>query len=162
MQSLLLMILKGNICYGRLDATEKEVIKAAKGVQAHTFISCMKDRYQTEVNEGGTRFSSGQRQLIPFARVLSANPRILILNEATSSIDMETELALQKGLETLLTGRTSFIIAHRLSTIQKATRILFIEKGRMLEEGTHDELMKKKGDYWRLFTSQSHSLGIGS
>lgn len=151
-----------NIRYGRLDATDEEVIKAAKAVQAHTFISRMKDGYQTEVNERGTRLSSGQRQLISFARTLLANPRILILDEATSSIDTETELALQKGLETLLSGRTSFIIAHRLSTIQKATRILFIEKGRILEEGTHDELIKRKGHYWKLFNSQSYSLEIGS
>ncbi len=151
-----------NIRYGRLDATDEEVIQAAKAVQAHTFISCMKDGYQTEVNERGTRLSAGQRQLISFARVLLANPRILILDEATSSIDTETELALQQGLETLLSGRTAFIIAHRLSTIQRATKILFIEKGRILEEGTHDELIKKKGHYWKLFSSQSYSLEIGS
>jgi ATP-binding cassette subfamily B protein len=150
-----------NIRYGRLDATDEEVIKAAKAVQADKFISRMKDGYQTEVNERGTRLSSGQRQLISFARVLLADPRILILDEATSSIDTETELALQKGLETLLSGRTSFIIAHRLSTIQKATRILFVEKGRIIEEGTHDELMNKMGRYWKLFNSQNHSLEVG-
>lgn len=143
-----------NIRYGRLDATDEEVIEAAKAVQAHDFISMLKDGYQTEVNERGTRLSAGQRQLISFARALLADPRILILDEATSSIDTETELALQKGLERLLSGRTSFIIAHRLSTIQNATRILFIEKGRVIEEGTNDQLMKKKGHYWKLYSSQ--------
>lgn len=146
-----------NIRYGRLDATDEEVIAAAKSVQAHDFISKMKDGYQTEVNERGSRLSFGQRQLISFARVLLAAPKILILDEATSSIDTETELALQKGLETLLVGRTSFIIAHRLSTIQNATRILFIDKGRIVEEGTHDELMAKRGRYWKLQQAQHAS-----
>jgi ATP-binding cassette, subfamily B, multidrug efflux pump len=146
-----------NIRYGRLDASDEEVIAAAKAVQAHEFISRMKDGYETEVNERGTRLSSGQRQLISFARVLLADPKILILDEATSSIDTETELALQKGLETLLAGRTSFIIAHRLSTIQNATRILFIDKGRIVEEGSHEELLDKKGRYWKLYRSQHAS-----
>jgi ATP-binding cassette, subfamily B, multidrug efflux pump len=146
-----------NIRYGRLDATDEEVIEAAKAVQAHEFISNMKDGYNTEVNERGTRLSFGQRQLISFARVLLADPKILILDEATSSIDTETELALQKGLETLLEGRTSFIIAHRLSTIQNATRILFIDKGRIVEDGNHQELMAKGGRYWRLQQSQHAS-----
>jgi ATP-binding cassette, subfamily B, multidrug efflux pump len=146
-----------NIRYGRLDASDEEVIAAAKAVQAHEFISRMKDGYETEVNERGTRLSSGQRQLISFARVLLADPKILILDEATSSIDTETELALQKGLETLLAGRTSFIIAHRLSTIQNATRILFIDKGRIVEEGSHEELLDKKGRYWKLYSSQHAS-----
>ncbi|WP_409275226.1 ABC transporter ATP-binding protein [Neobacillus sp. SCS-31] len=143
-----------NIRYGRLDATDEEVIEAAKAVQAHQFISQLKDGYQTEVNERGTRLSTGQRQLISFARALLADPRILILDEATSSIDTETELALQKGLETLLKGRTSFIIAHRLSTIQNATRILFIDNGRIVEEGSHQELLRQKGYYWKLHASQ--------
>lgn len=143
-----------NIRYGRLDATDEEVIEAAKAVQAHQFISQLKDGYQTEVNERGTRLSTGQRQLISFARALLADPRILILDEATSSIDTETELALQKGLETLLEGRTSFIIAHRLSTIQNATRILFIDKGRIVEEGSHQELLLRRGYYWKLHASQ--------
>ncbi|WP_316568239.1 ABC transporter ATP-binding protein [Neobacillus sp. YIM B06451] len=143
-----------NIRYGRLDATDEEVIEAAKAVQAHQFISQLKDGYQTEVNERGTRLSTGQRQLISFARALLADPRILILDEATSSIDTETELALQKGLETLLKGRTSFIIAHRLSTIQNATRILFIDNGRIVEEGSHQELLRRKGYYWKLHASQ--------
>jgi ATP-binding cassette, subfamily B, multidrug efflux pump len=143
-----------NIRYGRLDATDEEVIEAAKAVQAHEFISSLKDGYNTEVNERGTRLSTGQRQLISFARALLADPRILILDEATSSIDTETELALQKGLETLLYGRTSFIIAHRLSTIKNATKILFIDKGNIAEEGTHEELLQRRGLYWRLHASQ--------
>ncbi|NHM29465.1 ABC transporter ATP-binding protein [Neobacillus terrae] len=150
-----------NIRYGRLDATDEEVIKASIAVQAHEFIKELKDGYQTEVNERGTRLSTGQRQLISFARALLANPKILILDEATSSIDTETELALQKGLETLLKDRTSFIIAHRLSTIQSATRILFIDKGRIVEEGSHEELIDKKGPYWKLQNSQHLSLNVG-
>jgi ATP-binding cassette subfamily B protein len=150
-----------NIRYGRLDASDEEVIEAAKAVQAHQFISCMKNGYQTEVNERGTRLSTGQRQLISFARALLADPRILILDEATSSIDTETELALQKGLETLLVGRTSFIIAHRLSTIQNATRILVIDKGRIMEDGSHEELIRGKSFYWKLHKSQHQSLEVG-
>lgn len=150
-----------NIRYGRLDATDEEVIEAAKAVQAHQFITNMKDGYQTEVNERGTRLSTGQRQLISFARALLADPKILILDEATSSIDTETELALQKGLETLQEGRTSFIIAHRLSTIQNATRILVVDKGRIIEEGSHSELMRRKSFYWKLHKSQHQSLEVG-
>jgi ATP-binding cassette, subfamily B, multidrug efflux pump len=150
-----------NIRYGRLDATDEEVIKAAKAVQAHRFIMGMEDGYQTEVNERGSRLSTGQRQLISFARALLADPKILILDEATSSIDTETELALQKGLEALLAGRTSFIIAHRLSTIQNANRILVIDKGKIIEEGTHDELMCRKDHYWKLQRSQYQSLQVG-
>ncbi|RXI96266.1 ABC transporter ATP-binding protein [Anaerobacillus alkaliphilus] len=147
-----------NIRYGRLDASDEEVIAAAKAVQAHQFISRMEDGYLTEVNERGTRLSTGQRQLISFARVLLADPRILILDEATSSIDTETELALQKGLETLLAGRTSFIIAHRLSTIQKATNIFFIDKGKIIERGTHDELISQRGHYWKLHNSHKRAV----
>jgi ATP-binding cassette, subfamily B, multidrug efflux pump len=150
-----------NIRYGKLDATDEEVIEAAKAVQAHSFISRLQDGYLTEVNERGTRLSTGQRQLISFARALLADPKILILDEATSSIDTETELALQKGLERLLVGRTSFIIAHRLSTIQNADRILVIEKGRIIEEGSHEELLKNKSHYWKLHLSQKQSLHVG-
>jgi ATP-binding cassette subfamily B protein len=149
-----------NIRYGRLDATDEEVIEAAKAVQAHPFICKLKDGYLTEVNERGTRLSTGQRQLISFARALLADPKILILDEATSSIDTETELALQKGLERLLEGRTSFIIAHRLSTIQNASRILVIDKGRIIEEGPHEELIYKKGHYWKLYISQRVSTAV--
>ncbi|MDR4945349.1 ABC transporter ATP-binding protein [Neobacillus cucumis] len=150
-----------NIRYGRLDATDEEVIAAAKAVQAHPFISGLADGYHTEVNERGTRLSTGQRQLISFARALLADPKILILDEATSSIDTETELALQKGLETLLAGRTSFIIAHRLSTIQNANRIFVIDKGRIIEEGSHNELLNQKSYYWKLHQSQHQSLEVG-
>lgn len=143
-----------NIRYGKLDATDEEVINAAKAVRAHEFIVGFEDGYNTEVNERGTRLSVGQRQLISFARTLLADPKILILDEATSSIDTKTEIALQKGLEELLKGRTSFIIAHRLSTIKNATRIMYIDKGQILEQGTHEELMSKKGAYWKLYTSQ--------
>ncbi|WP_066053589.1 ABC transporter ATP-binding protein [Robertmurraya korlensis] len=150
-----------NIRYGRLEATDDEVVEAAKAVQAHDFITQLNDGYNTEVNERGTKLSNGQRQLISFARALLADPKILILDEATSSIDTETELALQKGLEALLSGRTSFIIAHRLSTIQNASRIFFIEKGKIREEGTHEELIQQRGLYWSLYTSQYSSLVVG-
>lgn len=150
-----------NIRYGRLDATDEEVIAASKAVQAHEFIMAMASGYETEVNERGTRLSSGERQLISFARVLLADPKILILDEATSSIDTETEIALQKGLDQLLRGRTSFIIAHRLSTIQNATRIFFIDNGTIEEEGKHDELMEKGGAYSKLYMSQRRILEVG-
>lgn len=150
-----------NIRYGRLDATDEEVVAASKAVQAHSFICDMENGYETEVNERGTRLSSGQRQLISFARALLADPKILILDEATSSIDTETELALQKGLEQLLAGRTSFIIAHRLSTIQNATRIFVIDGGEIVEEGTHNELMNQRGAYAKLYQSQRRALQVG-
>jgi ATP-binding cassette, subfamily B, multidrug efflux pump len=143
-----------NIRYGRLDATDEEIVKACKAVKAHDFIIEMEKGYNTEINERGTRLSAGQRQLICFARTLLANPKIIILDEATSSIDTKTEIALQKGLEQLLKGRTSFMIAHRLSTIKNATRIMFIDKGEIVEQGSHEELMKKKGAYWQLYNSQ--------
>lgn len=143
-----------NIRYGKLDATDEEVIEAAKIVQAHEFIMEFENGYYTEVNERGSRLSVGQRQLISFARALLANPRILILDEATSSIDTQTELLLQKGLDELLKGRTSFIIAHRLSTIKNSSRIMYIDDGRIVECGTHDELMSLKEHYYNLYQSQ--------
>ena len=143
-----------NIRYGKLDATDEEVIEAAKIVQAHEFIMEFENGYYTEVNERGSRLSAGQRQLISFARALLADPRILILDEATSSIDTQTELLLQKGLDELLKGRTSFIIAHRLSTIKNSSRIMYIDDGRIVECGTHDELMSLKGHYYNLYQSQ--------
>ena len=143
-----------NIRYGNLDATDEDVINAAKTVCAHDFIMEMEHGYQTQVNERGSRLSAGQRQLISFARALLENPAILILDEATSSIDTETEILLQKGLNRLLEGRTSFIIAHRLSTIKNASCIMYVDQGNILEKGTHDELLELKGEYYKLFMSQ--------
>lgn len=143
-----------NIRYGNLDATDEDVINAAKTVCAHDFIMEMENGYQTQVNERGSRLSAGQRQLISFARALLENPAILILDEATSSIDTETEILLQKGLDRLLQGRTSFIIAHRLSTIKNAGCIMYVDKGNILEKGTHEELLALKGEYYKLFMSQ--------
>jgi ATP-binding cassette, subfamily B, multidrug efflux pump len=143
-----------NIRYGRLDATDQQVMEAAEVVKAHDFIMSLKDGYQTEVNERGSRLSAGERQLLSFARALLADPRVLILDEATSSIDSKTERALQEGLSRLLKGRTSFIIAHRLSTIKNASRIMYIEKGEIIEQGTHAQLLNKKGAYWKLYMAQ--------
>ncbi|MGX6978407.1 ABC transporter ATP-binding protein [Vagococcus elongatus] len=143
-----------NIRYGKLDATEEEIIRASKAVRAHDFIKELKDGYHTVVEERGSTLSAGQRQLISFARALLADPRILILDEATSSIDTHTEELLQKGLNELLKNRTSFIIAHRLSTIKNSSEIFFIDQGQIIERGTHDELMAKKGRYYFLYQSQ--------
>ena len=147
-----------NIRYGNFSATDEEVIRAAKTVCAHDFIMEMENGYQTQVNERGSRLSAGQRQLISFACALLADPKILILDEATSSIDTETEIILQKGLNELLKGRTSFIIAHRLSTIKNSSCIMYVDKGTILEKGTHDELMAQKGEYYKLYMSQYASL----
>ena len=144
-----------NIRYGNMEATDEEVITAAKTVCAHDFIMSTDNGYDTEVNERGSRLSSGQRQLISFARALLANPKILILDEATSSIDTETEILLQEGLNKLLKGRTSFIIAHRLSTIKNASCIMYIDNGNIQEMGTHEELMQNPdGEYYQLYMSQ--------
>lgn len=143
-----------NIRYGNKTATDEEVIKAAKTVCAHDFIMEMEDGYNTQVNERGSRLSVGQRQLISFARALLADPAILILDEATSSIDTETEIVLQEGLNNLLKGRTSFIIAHRLSTIKNADTIMYIDKGGIVEAGSHDELLENKGAYYELYMTQ--------
>jgi len=143
-----------NIRYGNKTATDEEVIKAAKTVCAHDFIMEMEDGYNTQVNERGSRLSVGQRQLISFARALLEDPAILILDEATSSIDTETEIVLQEGLNNLLEGRTSFIIAHRLSTIKNADTIMYIDKGGIVEAGSHDELLENKGAYYELYMSQ--------
>ncbi|ETT50280.1 MULTISPECIES: ABC transporter ATP-binding protein [unclassified Paenibacillus] len=143
-----------NIRYGRPDATEQEVIAAAKAVCADDFIREFDQGYQTEVNERGSKLSQGQRQLISFARTLLANPRILILDEATSSIDAQTERLLQKGLNELLKGRTSFIIAHRLSTVKNCDRIMYVSNKGIAESGSHDELIARRGLYHRLYTAQ--------
>lgn len=143
-----------NIRYGNMDATDEEVMEAAKTVCAHDFIMQMEKGYDTEVNERGSRLSVGQRQLISFARALLANPRILVLDEATSSIDTETEILLQKGLNRLLKGRTSFIIAHRLSTIKNCDTIFYVDHGKIVERGSHYQLMANLGPYYRLYSSQ--------
>ncbi len=149
-----------NIRYGRLDATDEEVIAAAKAVCAHDFIEGMEKGYNTPVNERGSTLSQGQRQLIAFARTLLSDPKILILDEATSSIDTKTERLLQQGIAALLKDRTSFIIAHRLSTIKNCDRILYIADHGVLESGSHDELMAKKGAYYQLYTAQSRDTGL--
>jgi ATP-binding cassette subfamily B multidrug efflux pump len=146
--------IKENIRYGKLDASDEEVIAAAKAVSAHEFIMKFEKGYDTDVNERGTRLSAGQRQLIAFARTLLANPRILILDEATSSIDTHTEKLVQHGINKLLSERTSFVIAHRLSTIRNADRIMVVEDGGIVETGTHEELIKLKGKYYNFYTAQ--------
>ncbi|MFW7419334.1 ABC transporter ATP-binding protein [Vagococcus fluvialis] len=143
-----------NIRYGKLDATEEEIIAASKVVRAHDFISKLPNGYNTVVEERGSTLSAGQRQLISFARVLLADPKILILDEATANIDTETEELLQKGLNELLKNRTSFIIAHRLSTIKNSDEIFVIDKGKVQESGTHDELLKTGGHYSQLYYAQ--------
>ena len=146
--------IEDNIRYGKLDASLEEITKASQTVCAHDFISKMPLGYQTEVRERGSMLSQGQKQLISFARTLLSDPAILILDEATSSIDVQTEKALQMGLNAMLKGRTSFIIAHRLSTIRNCDKIMYIDDGGILEAGTHDELMAKKGHYYKLYTAQ--------
>lgn len=146
--------IKDNIAYGMLEASELDVIRAAKLVNAHDFIMKFEKGYETEVGEGGAKLSTGEKQLISFARAILANPKLFILDEATSSVDTETELVVQEAIQKVLNGRTSFIIAHRLSTIRSADRILVIEKGKIIEDGTHDELMKNQGHYYNLYTHQ--------
>jgi len=146
--------IRDNIRYGRLDATDEEVEKAATIVHADKVIAKMENGYDTEAGEGGDRLSTGEKQLISFARAVLADPRIFILDEATSSIDTEMEMLLQEAIHKLLEGRTSFVIAHRLSTIRNADIILVIEEGKVIEQGTHTELMNKHGHYYKLYTQQ--------
>lgn len=149
---------KDNIRYGRLDATDEEIVAAAKAVNAHGFIMQLDKGYDTELSERGQSLSVGQRQLLAFARTMVSNPRILILDEATSSIDTHTEILVQKGIQALLKGRTSFVIAHRLSTIKNADRIFVINHGRIEEAGSHEELLAAKGQYYELYQAQFRSL----
>lgn len=146
--------IRDNIRYGKLDATEEEIIEAAKAVHAHDFICQLEKGYDTVLTERGGGLSVGQKQLLAFARTMVSKPNILILDEATSSIDTHTELLVQEGIDALLKGRTSFVIAHRLSTIQKADRIFVIDHGGIVEQGTVTELLEKKGAYYRLHTAQ--------
>lgn len=143
-----------NIRYGKLDATKEEIIEAAKLVDAHEFICAMEDGYETQVGEGGGLLSTGQKQLISFARTMVRNPSLFVLDEATSSIDTETEQKIQRAISTVLKNRTSFVVAHRLSTIKNADKIIVIEKGKPVEEGTHSELLKRKGRYFDLYSMQ--------
>jgi ATP-binding cassette subfamily B protein len=146
--------IRENIRYGRLDATDEEIEQAARLAGAHDFIATLERGYDEDVGEGGNLLSVGQKQLISLARAVLANPELFIMDEATSSVDTLTEALIQKGMETLMAGRTSFIIAHRLSTIRRADRILVIENGSISEMGTHAELLRAKGHYYRLYTQQ--------
>jgi len=150
--------IEDNIRYGKLDATPDEIIKASKTVCADDFINRFQDGYQTEVKERGSLLSQGQKQLISFARTLLSDPAILVLDEATSSIDVQTEKALQQGLNAMLQGRTSFIIAHRLSTIKNCDKIMYVDQGGIMECGSHEELMAKKGYYYKLYTAQMDDI----
>lgn len=143
-----------NVRYGKLDATQEEIEQACKTVSAHDFIVHTANGYQTEVRERGSSLSQGQRQLLSFARTLISDPKVLVLDEATSAIDAKTELLVQQGINQLLKGRTSFIIAHRLSTIKNCDIIMYIANGGIVEQGNHQELMAKKGEYYKLYTSQ--------
>jgi len=146
--------IRENIQYGRLEASEDEILKAAKLVNAHPFIMQMEKGYDTQVGEGGNRLSTGEKQLISFARAILANPKIFVLDEATSSIDTETEQRIEQAIEKVLQGRTSFIIAHRLSTIRSAHRILVLRNGKVIEAGSHRQLIRQKGYYYELYTHQ--------
>lgn len=143
-----------NIRYGRLDATPEEIAAAAQMVSAHDFIMRTENGYDTQVGEGGNRLSTGEKQLVSFARAILADPRIFVLDEATSSVDTETEQLVQRAIVQALKGRTSFVIAHRLSTIRNADRILVVSDGKIIEDGTHRELMRRKGHYHDLYLNQ--------
>ena len=140
-----------NIAFGRPDATDDQVVAAATAVGADDFIRALEDGYDTELGERGSRLSLGQRQLVAFARALLADPRILVLDEATSSVDIGTERRIEVALRKLLAGRTAFIIAHRLSTIREADLIVVLEHGRIVEQGSHDELLARRGLYTSLY-----------
>jgi ATP-binding cassette subfamily B protein len=144
-----------NIRYGRLDATEAEVLEAARLAGVDAVVKELPEGYQTHVGEGGSRLSAGQRQLVSFARAILADPQIMVMDEATSSVDTETEQRIQRGMANVLAGRISFVIAHRLSTIRSATRIVVIDHGRIVESGSHAQLMAARGRYYDLYRQQS-------
>ena len=143
-----------NLRYGRLDATDEEVKEAAKAAHVHSFIKTLPHGYDMELNEEASNVSQGQKQLLTIARAILADPKILILDEATSSVDTRTEVLIQKAMDNLMHGRTSFIIAHRLSTISNSDRIIVLDNGEILEMGTHDELIEKQGRYYQLYTGK--------
>ena len=150
-----------NIRYGRLEATDGEVEEAAKVAGAHDFIVTLSKGYEENVGEGGNLLSVGQKQLISLARAVLAQPELFVMDEATSSVDTLTEALIQRGMENLMRGRTTFIIAHRLSTIRRADRILVIQDGRIAEHGTHAELLRQRGHYYRMYTQQfRHELEV--
>lgn len=153
--------IKENIAYGRADATEEEVIQAAIAAHADHFIRTLPEGYQTILNEEASNLSQGQKQLITIARAILADPVILILDEATSSVDTRTELLIQKAMARLMRGRTSFVIAHRLSTIRDADLILVMDNGTIVEKGTHAELLAKEGIYKEIYDSQFSGAGFG-
>ncbi|MCL2497573.1 MAG: ABC transporter ATP-binding protein/permease [Symbiobacteriaceae bacterium] len=146
--------IRENIRYGRIEASDPEVEEAARLVYAEPFILEMEEGYETPVGEGGGKLSTGEKQLVSFARAMLANPRLFVLDEATSSVDTETELLIQRTIQKVLAGRTSFVIAHRLSTVRSADRILVIAQGKIIEEGNHQELMRQRGHYYTLYTNQ--------
>ena len=146
--------IRENIRYGRLDATDEEIKAAAKLANAHEFIRRLPDGYDTELTDGGSNLSQGQRQMISIARAILADPSILILDEATSSVDTRTEVKIQQAMQNLMKGRTNFVIAHRLSTIKDADLIAVINHGEIIERGNHEELLAQKGFYYNLYTSQ--------
>ena len=146
--------IRENIRYGKLDATEEEIIAAAKMASAHDFIMDLAGGYDAQVGEGGGRLSTGQKQLISIARAIVADPRIFVLDEATSSVDTETEGAIQQVIGHVLQGRTSFVIAHRLSTVKNADMILVVREGKIIEQGTHRSLLRQRGYYYSLYTRQ--------
>jgi len=147
-----------NIAYGKPQATREEIVAAARAAHAHDFILRLPQGYDSLVGERGQGLSGGERQRISIARALLINPRILILDEATSSVDTETEQEIQRALDNLVQGRTTIAIAHRLSTLHRADRLVVLEQGRMVEEGQHDELMARQGAYWRLYEAQARQV----
>ena len=149
-----------NIRYGRLEASDEEIDAVASIVNAKEFIAKLEDGYDTIIGEGGARLSTGERQLISFARALIADPQIFIVDEATSSIDTETEVLIQNGMQRIFNGRISFVIAHRLSTIRSADQILYIQKGKIIESGSHDTLMDQRGPYYDLYLKQFRKESI--